>query len=229
MPHFPKPFFRESRGLWYIQFGGKQYNLGRGTEEDAVEAAVELKKKLRLEVARHEALVDSEYVETLAVKFVQWCAKNRSPETAECYQARIQSFLDHAKDIRVADLKPYHLDDWCDVHPTWSDGMKRGAMMAVQRCLNWAAKKGYIPFSPIAKVEKPQGGKRDYLITPEEYGRILSLLPSEEFRELVTVTWETGCRPQEVVIVEGRHVDVKYARWIFERENSKGKKRQRVV
>ena len=29
MPHFPKPFFRPARGLWYVQlYRGKQVNLG---------------------------------------------------------------------------------------------------------------------------------------------------------------------------------------------------------
>jgi hypothetical protein len=28
MPHYPKPFFRKSRGLWYVQIDGKQHNLG---------------------------------------------------------------------------------------------------------------------------------------------------------------------------------------------------------
>ena len=28
MPHFPKPFFRASRGLWYVQINDKQLNLG---------------------------------------------------------------------------------------------------------------------------------------------------------------------------------------------------------
>lgn len=28
MPHFPKPFFRQNRGLWYVQVRGKQHNLG---------------------------------------------------------------------------------------------------------------------------------------------------------------------------------------------------------
>ena len=28
MPHCPKPFFRAGRGLWYVQIGGKQFNLG---------------------------------------------------------------------------------------------------------------------------------------------------------------------------------------------------------
>jgi hypothetical protein len=28
MAHFPKPFFRTSRGLWYVQLDGRQVNLG---------------------------------------------------------------------------------------------------------------------------------------------------------------------------------------------------------
>ena len=28
MAHFPKPFFRPARGLWYVQIDGKQINLG---------------------------------------------------------------------------------------------------------------------------------------------------------------------------------------------------------
>jgi hypothetical protein len=28
MAHFPKPFFRPSRGQWYVQLDGKQFKLG---------------------------------------------------------------------------------------------------------------------------------------------------------------------------------------------------------
>jgi hypothetical protein len=28
MSHYPKPFFRKSRGLWYVQIADKQHNLG---------------------------------------------------------------------------------------------------------------------------------------------------------------------------------------------------------
>jgi hypothetical protein len=29
LPHFANPFFRQDRGLWYVQIHGKQHNLGR--------------------------------------------------------------------------------------------------------------------------------------------------------------------------------------------------------
>ena len=33
MAHYPKPFFRGDRGLWYVQLNGKQHNLGREKDD----------------------------------------------------------------------------------------------------------------------------------------------------------------------------------------------------
>ena len=33
MPRHPKPWFRKSRGLWYVEIAGKQYNLGADRHE----------------------------------------------------------------------------------------------------------------------------------------------------------------------------------------------------
>ena len=33
MPHHPKPYFRKSRELWYVQIDGQQFNLGPNKEE----------------------------------------------------------------------------------------------------------------------------------------------------------------------------------------------------
>jgi len=30
---FPKPWYREPRGLWYVTLGGKQHNLGADREQ----------------------------------------------------------------------------------------------------------------------------------------------------------------------------------------------------
>jgi hypothetical protein len=33
MPHFPKPFFKKSRGVWYVEIDRHQYNLGPDRDE----------------------------------------------------------------------------------------------------------------------------------------------------------------------------------------------------
>ena len=49
------------------------------------------------------------------------------------------------------------------------------------------------------------------------------------FRDLVNVTWETGCRPQESLRVEARHVDLQNQRWVFRKSESKMKRITRVI
>jgi integrase len=88
---------------------------------------------------------------------------------------------------------------------------------------------GLIESSPVRHVEKPRAGRRDVVIKPDEFAWILARVVDAEFRDLVTVCWETGCRPQEILSVEARHVDRAGARWVFPPEEAKGKRRHRVV
>ena len=55
---------------------------------------------------------------------------------------------------------------------------------------------GLIDASPVRHVEKPRAGRRDVVITPEEYAWILGQVKDEQFRDLLAVCWETGCRPR---------------------------------
>src|SRR5262249_7360420 len=114
---------------------------------------------------------------------------------------------------------------WVDSHPGWKTG-KRGAIVAVQRAFNWAAKMGLIESNPIRYVEKPRAGRRDVVITPGEYAWILAHVKDQEFRDLIVTCWETGCRPQEILAVERRHVDLEGARWVFPPDEAKGKRRR---
>jgi integrase len=226
VPHYPKPFFRKSRGLWYVQVASRQVNLGPDRDE-AFRRYHEL--MARPTQAGPEPAAEDRHVETYAVRFLLWCKERRSAETVTWYGERIRSFLAHAGDVTVDELKPYMLHEWCDAHTSWSDGMKRGAITAVQRCLNWAVKVGHLERNPVAYVEKPEAGRRDRYVTPAEFQAILSNVKDDAFRDLLVVSYETGCRPQESLIVTAANIDLANARWVFERENSKGKKRQRVV
>jgi integrase len=87
----------------------------------------------------------------------------------------------------------------------------------------------YLDRSPIAHLEKPPAGRREQVATAEEYRALLSLTRDREFRELLTAAWETGARPQEILHVEARHVDLQNARWVFPPAESKMKRFPRIV
>ncbi len=83
--------------------------------------------------------------------------------------------------------------------------------------------------SPLASIEKPQQGRREQLVSEEEYRNVLTALVSDEAHDLVTLSWETGMRPNELFVAEARFFEPENARLVFPVKLSKGKKTQRIV
>jgi integrase len=224
LPHHPKPFFRPSRNLWYVQINGKQHNLGPD-EGRAFERYHELMRS-----ARQGKPVAGDLVVAVIDAFLEWVEQNKAPRTYEWYQRHCQAFASGVPaTLTVAQFKPFHLTGLLGKHPDWSPTTKNGLCRAVQRAFRWAEKEGLIHRSPLAGVEKPKARTREVLITPEEFNGLLGLVHSPEFNDLLVTSWETGARPQEVTAVEARHVDLGLGRWVFPIEESKGKKFPRVV
>jgi integrase/recombinase XerD len=88
---------------------------------------------------------------------------------------------------------------------------------------------GVIEANTIRSIEKPKAGRRDHVITANQFKTILGLVRDPEFRDLLTVCWETGCRPQEALSVEARHVNLDAGCWAFPVNEAKGRKYQRIV
>lgn len=110
-----------------------------------------------------------------------------------------------------------------------STSTQNGAARAVRRVFRWAMEMGYIDQNPIATLKAAPKAKREVVISPEEYERILSATPGVRFRELLAFVWNTGCRPQEVTRIQCSHIDTAGRRIIFEIVNSKGNKVARVI
>ncbi len=224
MAHFPKPFFRGARGLWYVQVAGRQVNLGPDRD-----AAFRVYHELMARPPEARKPPAGDAVVVILDSYLDWCQKHRAVRTFDWYRDYLQSFAESIpRDLTVDGLKPFHVQQWVDAQPGWRRG-KRGAITAVQRAFNWATKMGLIASSPIRHIEKPAPGRRDVVISPEEFGWILGHVKDREFRDLLVVCWETGCRPQEILTVEARHADLAGGRWVFKPAEAKGKKRHRVV
>ena len=222
MPHFPKPFFRKKRGLWYVQIDGKQHNLG--PEKDA--AFDEYHKLMAAPPAA--APVRSDTIVATVDEYLDWCQKHRAAETYRWYLDRLQSFCQSIDaDLRVADLKPFHVQKWVDKHPEWAKGTQRNAIASVKRVFHWAVEQGYIERSPIAHLRKPMCGRKEVVVPEEHYREMLEQTRDREFRDLLTVTWQTGCRPQESLRVTAKHVDQANQRWVI--PVTPGKPDNRVV
>lgn len=228
MAHFPKPFFRPARQLWYVQLNGKQINLGQ--DKDAA-----FTEYHRLMQHRAEAPPPPKDGQRLVVvildDFLDWCEKHRAADTYRWYKDRLDSFcktLDPG--LTTDELRPHHIQKWVDNYPvTLADGSRRNLIAAVKRGMKWAEEQGYIERSPVTNMKKPACGRKEQLVTPKQYEAILARGKDVDFKDLITITWETGCRPQESLRVEARHVDAANARWVFPTSEAKGKRIPRIV
>jgi integrase len=230
MAHYPKPFFRPARGLWYVQVDGKQINLGN--DESAAFKVYHGLMQLRAETPQAVQPVSrNPLVVVIVDEFLDWSEKHRSPDTYRWYKDRLESFCKTIDpSLSTDDLRPHHVQKWVDNYPVpLKSGSRRNLIASVKRAMKWAEEQGYIEHSRIALMKKPACGRKEQVVTPEQFQSLIARYKDEQFRDLLTVTWETGCRPQESLRVEARHVDVAGSRWVFPASESKGKKIPRVV
>lgn len=217
-----KPWFWKARNCWYVTISGTRHNLG-ADKNRAWDRFHELMRQPA------EARIISNAVVSLIDRFLEWTQSKRAPDTYEWYRYRLQRFALRYPDLLVSELRPFHVEEWVDSYPHLSKTSRRNYIRSVKLCLRWATKLGYVERNPIAELEAPTVDRRETFMSVEEYAAFLDAIPDDFFRDLVIVTWETGCRPQELLGVQARHVDFDRKRWVFPTQESKGKRKPRIV
>ena len=246
------PWYWPERNSWYTIVNGHRHPLG----EHPVDAPAPQKRKgkwvipLAIEQVFHALLAnppagivqapvqstDTNSGLTVAEvyeKYLDWCEKHRSRRTYEWYKKHIQLLLDFLPDpgaMPANTIRPFHVVEHIDKHPTWGPNQRRGAIVAVTRPFNWAARLGYIDASPVRGIEKPQAKKRDSKLRPEDFTALIARVkPTDPFHDLLNFAWESGCRPEEARHIELRHVRLDHHRIEIPPDEAKGKRRWRVI
>ncbi|MBX3452597.1 MAG: site-specific integrase [Planctomycetaceae bacterium] len=222
MPKFRKPWFRPSRGVWYVWLDGKQVNLG----PDRTRAFEEYARLIAAPKPVRQAPAHS--LPSVIDAFLEWLQPRRAPDTYEWYRYRLERLARRYPDLPAAQLTVAMVEDWVDEYEL-SVTSRRNYFRCAKKCLKWARSRQLVKRNRIRDLEVPAAESREVVLSPVEYQQLLSLIRDPSFRELVITTWETGCRPQESLRVETRHVDLANQRWVFPKSESKNKKLSRVV
>jgi integrase/recombinase XerC len=230
MARFRQPFFRKSRGLWYVWHDGRQVNLGADKDTAFVKWHDLTVKAKRTITCRQTSAPLERLVVVIVDEFLDWCQKHRSPDTYRWYKDRLNDFCKSiAPDLTVEQFKPHHVQKWVDAKENLASGSRRNLIAAAKRSMKWAEEQGYVDRSALSHMRKPACGRKEQVVSNTQFQAILDNTKDQQFKDLLTVSWETGCRPQESLRVEARHVDLSGERWVFPASESKGKKTSRVV
>lgn len=210
MARQPKPWFWKARNAWFVTIDGQRHNLGADKKlaQEQFFQLMRQPKQGRMAPQDLAAIIDT---------FLDWVQKNRAPDTYEWYRYRLQRFVEANPNLRAVDLRPFHVQQWVDGYPQFGATSRRNYLRSIRRCCSWALKQGYLENDPLTHLEIPAAERKDILITADEFAAIISFCRHQTFADLVTTTWEIGCRPQELLRVESRHVDLENCRWVFPR------------
>ena len=102
-------------------------------------------------------------------------------------------------------------------------------MTAVVRAFSWAAKQRLISENPIRGIEKPTAVRREQVLTKKEFSVLLAEVKDDAFRDVLEFCWETGCRVQEVRVLEALHYKHDLGRFELPPTQAKGRKRWRLI
>ena len=221
MSRIAKPWYRKERKAWFVTIQGERHNLGPDRKQ-AFQKFHELMRQPAKPVEQPDLLI------VLIDRFLEWVETNRAPDTYLWYQSRLQLFATRYPDLRADCLKPFHVQQWIDSFRL-SSGSKRNYARAITRCMNWCEEQGLIERSPLAHFKKPRGGKRDKVISADEYTKILLNIRNDDFRDLVMFIWETGARAAECLAIEPRHIDRPNSRIVFPVNEEKMERAPRII
>lgn len=221
MARTPKPWFRADRGVWCVTVSGVRHNLGPDKK-----AAFERFYALMRQPSRQKVSADS--LPAIADAFLEWTQRNRARATYGWYLDILQPFVAAHADLPIDQLRPHHVEEWA-AEIASNVNTRRNRMRAVKRCLRWAVRQGYLDRNPIECLDIPSPRPRNAYVGPDEFAQALALVQDAGFADLLRVTYQTGCRPQESLRVEARHVDLTQGRWVFPAHEAKVKSMPRVV
>jgi len=241
----PKPYYKKTHKAWYVNLGPGRRPVKLGGDEDKA-----YQEYHRLMAGRQAVLPNCTILD-LSQRFMDHHKAHSAPRTVKFYYDALDSFTQYWGSLKVADLKPYHVQEWIDrCHKTvrraakvgdkyvsrdtgrpTTDGHRRNLIRAVKACFRWAEDQEYIDRSPIRKVKVPPArprGDEAYLL-PEQWDKLVAAVKDQPFLDMLTTLKETGCRPQEARRVEARHLDRAGQCWVFPKDESKGKRQARIV
>ncbi len=222
MARIPKIWFRRDRKCWQVTIRGVRHNLGPDKKQ-ATDRFHQLMGQA------HRKPVRAMSFAAIADAYLEWVKTNRASSTYEGNRFHIERFCQRYPDLQLADVRPYHCQQWVDAYPKLAQTTRRIYLKAIRRLVNWAMQQGYISTDPLRGLQMPASARREVCVTKDEFEQMLKLIESEWFRRLCVVAFETGCRPQELLRVEARHYDASNSRWVFPVSESKGKRQPRVV
>lgn len=185
MQRDPKLWFRKGTGQWYVTLatpqGQKQIPLGPDSETARVHYH-------RMLANMGPVKGDDPQVGLIVESFLAYAKTNCKQNTFKFYESNLLRFNSLYGGLKVSELKPYHVQSWCDKIIAGVENPKnrswnyaRNLIRSVQRAMNFGIESGYIQHSPIARMRKPRALPRSSWLEPDQFAKVMGKIHDQCF------------------------------------------------
>jgi integrase len=207
-----------------FQVGGvrKYFPLGTSRKKAEVEltrleklhASGELDFQAALEEAQPEPLAVEPAGEEITLKeltdvHLEWELANRKPGTYELRERYLLAFLHYAGDRPVPEVDKLTLagfHGWAKKNHSRSENGGNMHLRHVKTALLWAEDMGLCG-CPVKKFPRMSETPPETIRSnDEEMSKLITVIPDDDFRDMVIFGFLTGLRPQELRLLEQQHV-----------------------
>lgn len=213
-----KPFFHKHKNAWYLQQGKKQVRLAESRED-----AFAVWHKMATGTSTQADIS----VRNLYEDFLRDVEANASPKTVEWYRYFLDGFVaDKVGDMNAESVIPNHVTSYMNRQKGWGQNTRHNFARSAKRLFKWGFDQGLLKTNPLQRMPKPSPVVREDFVTDDLFAAVMQNAP-KNLKDLVSLAWETGMRPQELFALEARHVQGD--KIVIPRSESKGKRAARVV
>jgi integrase len=162
-------------------------------------------------------------IATLIDTYLEWIGRdgeeNRSKATHISYTRALRPLKELFGETSAGKLLPKDLDEVVRERLTtyklksgvvkrYSSTTRWHFYKAAMAAFNWAKNEGHIATHRLVKIKNKQRCKvRQDWIDQEQFDRLIAACEEPLLRDLLTVLWDTGARPFEILQAESKHID----------------------
>jgi hypothetical protein len=112
----PKPWFRVSKGAWFVCIGGKQINLGKDKDEAFRTFHRRMAEQGQEEVKPSSAVTVAE----LAGRYLADAQRRLKRNTLRVTKGFLDDFAQRHGSMASAKVRRLHAEQWVKAHPSWN-------------------------------------------------------------------------------------------------------------
>lgn len=250
MPCPAKVWLREADGYYYTTFRGTKIKLSRDKAAEREFHAL----RTQAPVAPAEPAGGRVSARKLADLFLTHAHQTKEPATYDLQRYFLQSFCDHVKGKKAADVKVADVTGWLlaanaagkkrrrlrgrelphgageQTKLRWGVNSQTTARAVVRACFNWGVEQGHLTHSPVGRLKTGGYHRRERILTPEERDAVHRCIRDGMFADFYVLIAETGMWPfSEAGRVTPAMIDWKEGTVTFEKHKNSRKGKRRVV